>query len=142
MRYRALKHGSEEEYDMFEDFAICRARNRRMNGAADSRLQLEHITPTPTGEDEHNAAAITPDTRREGGDSTVPEDSSICAEDGKLSQENIDTTATLLKLAARNYEDKEIRNPIQRQGDHHLCTQAEEAIQPADPSTPSNPAGT
>lgn len=76
MRMRGLRHGSEEEYDMFEEFAICRAKNRRMNGAAESRLQLEPPAPSvahTTRRDEHLVQA-------DSSSAAAPEDGNCCSQ--------------------------------------------------------------
>ncbi|KAG0553378.1 hypothetical protein M758_12G007600 [Ceratodon purpureus] len=145
MRLRGLKHGSEEEYDMFEDFAVCRFRNGRMNGAADSKLQLEHRTPVASGEDGDGdgatiRAAIAQHTIGDANEHLATEDTSRCTEDGKRSLEK-DINANHLKTAQKNYEVKEISNPVGHRPhvDNHVCTQAEESIQP-DPSTSRNSA--
>lgn len=137
VRYRSLMHGSEEEYDMFEDFAICRARNRRMNGAADSRLQFE----LPTSKEDCNTTPETTQHTTRGDEHLAPEDSS-CAQNGKRRQEKDNKCANTLNLTA---EEKEVKASNAPAGhgppvDGQVCTQAE-SFQP-DSSTPSNSAGT
>ena len=139
MRMRGLRHGSEEEYDMFEEFAICRAKNRRMNGAAESRFQFEPTAPSvadTTRSDEHLV--------QEDSSSAAAEDGNCCSQlekDPALATTESPPSAPHT-TAAKGDVQATGNVPVDN-GPHVYTLDAEEqSPQPDPPSTSSSSAGT